>query len=174
MKKTLFLFTLLSFHTIVLAQFNVGINAIFQLPQGNFKNISKLGYGGCAAVGYTFDQRIELSFVYTRYGYPGSSDFLKLNSKTVEAKFFFLSGNSRPYIGCGVGLFTEKFDWKPNPTIIKSNWGFEPKTGVLLNSKLLKNLFVDASVSWLRDNLTHRGPNAINFSAGLKYMINLK
>ena len=94
-----------------------------------------------------------------------------LNSKTAEAKFFFLNGNTRPYIGCGVGLFTEIFDSSPFPKQIENSWVLEPKIGVLLDSKVLKNLFVDASVSYLRDDLTHRGPNAFNLAIGLKYLI---
>lgn len=174
MKKILFLSAFLCVQIFVHAQFNVGGNAILQFPQGDFKNISKFGYGGNASVGYTFDQRIDLSFVYTNYWYGESIGEFNLNSKTVEAKFFFLNGITRPYIGCGVGLFTEIFEGDPFPRQIENNWGVEPKIGALFDSKVLKKLFIDASLSWLRDDLTGRGPNAINLSVGLKYMIDFK
>jgi outer membrane protein W len=147
MKKIFCLFVFLCIQSIGHSQFNVGANAILQLPQGHFKNISKLGYGGSASIGYTFAQRVDLSFVYTRYEYTSSADFFKLNSKTVEAKFFFLNGNTRPYIGCGVGLFSETFVSDTFPRQTENNWGFEPKAGILLDSKLMKDLFVDGSIS---------------------------
>lgn len=174
MKKFLFLLVFLCVQIFVHAQFNVGGNAILQIPQGDFKNFSKLHYGGSVSVGYTFDQRIDLSFVYTRYGYTISRDFYNLDSKTAEAKFFFLKGITRPYIGCGVGLITEIFELEPFPRQIENSWGVEPKIGVLFDSKTLRNLFVDTSLSWLRDDLTGRGPNAINLSVGLKYMIDFR
>lgn len=175
MKKVLFLFAFLGIQSFVQAQLNIGGNAILQLPQGQFKNISKFGYGGSASIGYTFAQRVDLSIVYTSYGYTGAlgQDF-RLNSKTVEAKFFFLNGNTRPYIGCGVGRFTEVFNMDPFPRREENRWGLEPKAGVLTESKMIKNLFIDASASWLRDDLTKLGPKALNLAIGLKYMIDFK
>ncbi len=174
MKKILFLLFFLFVQIFVHAQFNIGGNAILQLPQGDFKNISKLGYGGSASVGYTFAKRFDLSFVYTRYGYSGSIDFFKLNSKTAEVKFFFLTGRARPYIGCGVGIFTEFFEYLSFPRQTDNRWGIDPKIGVLLDTRILKNLFINASISYLRDDLTHRGPNALDMTVGLQYMFDFK
>jgi len=176
MKKILFLFIFLGVQSFVQAQFNVGGNAILQFPQGHFKNISTLSYGGSVSFGYSFAQRLELSLVYTGYGYKGGlSQGFSLNSKTVEAKFFFLNGNTRPYIGCGVGRFTETFDnIGMFPKQIENKWGLEPKAGVLMDSKMLRNLFVDASLSWFRDDFSERDLNAFNLAVGLKYMLDFK
>lgn len=170
MKKILLLFAFFCTQTIVHAQFNVGGNAILQLPQGNFKQATSLAYGVNASLGYTFDQRVDLSIAYSTYLYNSNPEF-GLNSKTVEIKFFFLNGNSRPYIGCGVGKFSKTITSSILPKYIENVWGFEPKAGILLDSKMLRNLFVDASVSYLNAKTKFNAPKAFNLSVGLKYMI---
>lgn len=119
-------------------------------------------------MGYTFDQRVDFSFVYTTYMYNSISEF-GLNSKTAEAKFFFSNNNIRPYIGCGVGLFSKSITTNDLPAYKEDVWGYEPKVGVLLDSKILKNLFVDASVSYMYAKTKFNAPKAINVAVGLKY-----
>ena len=94
MKKILFLFAFFSVQCLVYAQFNVGVNAILQFPLADFRQMSTFSLGGSASVGYTFAQKIDLSLVYTSYGYSGPINDFSLNSKTVESKFFFLNGNA--------------------------------------------------------------------------------
>ena len=173
MKKILFLLAFLCVQTFSQAQFNVGANGILQFLQGDFKQETPLAYGGSVSVGYTFDQRVDLSLVYTTYMYNSRQEF-GLNSKTVEAKFFFLKENTRPYIGCGVGLFSKSITTGNLPVYKENVWGFEPKAGVLLDSKILKNLFVDTSVSFMYANTKFNSPKAFNLAAGLKYMIDWK
>lgn len=172
MKKLFFIFIFFCFRTVVCAQFNVGLNAIGQLPQGEYKKLSDFGYGGSASVGYIFAQRIDLSFVYSIYNYKSMINSFRLNSKTANAQFLFWKGNTHPYLGCGVGIFTEILDSPPIPKQTENSWGFEPKAGILINSEFIKKLHVDIAASWLRADLTQRGPNAINLSIGLKYYIN--
>ncbi|MDP3431815.1 MAG: OmpW family outer membrane protein [Bacteroidota bacterium] len=173
MKKILFLLAFLCVQTFSQAQFNVGANGILQFLQGDFKQETSLAYGGSVSVGYTFDQRVDLSLVYTTYMYNSRQEF-GLNSKTAEAKFFFFKESTRPYIGCGVGIYSKSITSDDLPKYIENVWGFEPKAGVLLDSKILKNLFVDASVSYMYANTKFNSPKAFNLSAGLKYMIDFQ
>ncbi len=175
MKKFILLFVLLSVQIVSYSQLNVGANAILHFPTGDYDNLSKFGYGGNASLGYTFGQRVELSIVYSRYVYTkwAKKEF-SLNSKTVEAKYYILTGKTRPYFGCGVGRATETFSLYQFGTMTYNFWLVEPKIGALFNSGMLNNLFVDTSVSWLRADLEGRGPNAINISVGLKYFVNFK
>jgi len=169
MKKILLLFAFLWVQTFVHAQFNVGANAIVQFPQGDFKFSSLVSYGGSASVGYTFDQRVDLSFVYTAYFYDMHN--FDINSKMVEAKFFFFNGNARPYIGCGVGIFSKTIPFRYAPQERENVWGYEPKVGILLDSKMLRNLFIDASVTYFKANTKFNDPQAFNVAVGLKYMM---
>jgi len=108
--------------------------------------------------------------VYTTYMYNSRIEF-GLNSKTAEAKFFFFSGNTRPYIGCGVGLFSKSITTNYLPEYTEDVWGYELKVGVLLDSKILRNLFVDASVSYMYARTKYNAPKALNVAVGLKYYI---
>lgn len=173
MKKLIFLLIFLSFQSVVQAQFSVGINAIAQFPHGYYKNISDFGYGASASVGYSLTQRIDLSLIYSIYDYTGPINAFKLNSKTAEVRFFLLNGNTRPYLGCGVGIFSETFNSPPIPKQTENKWGVEPKAGIQLKSGIVKNLYIDTYASWLRADLKQRGPNAINLSGGLKYFIDI-
>lgn len=175
MKKIILFFTFLSVQIVSYSQLNVGANAILHFPTGDYDNLSKFGYAGSTSIGYTFGQRLDLSLVYSLYFYSGlNADFLHVNSKTVEAKYYILTGNTRPYFGCGFGQYTYTFDLPPFVKTTDNKWGIEPKIGALFDSGMLDNLFVDTSISWLRADLEGRGPNAINISAGLKYMIDFK
>lgn len=178
MKKILFLLTFVCVQTIVYAQLNVGINAIGQLPQSNFKQMSNFGYGGSISLGYTFAKRVDLSVVYSIFDYTGTVKGLNLDSKTAEIRFFFLTGNTRPYLGCGLGQYHKinKIQINNSPTIDQeeSESGFEPKIGVLFDSRMLKRLFFDASISYLKTNLKINTPEGVNLSLGLKYMFDFK
>ena len=173
MRKIVLLLAFLGAQTFVHAQFNVGANAILQLHQGDFKQATSLAYGGNASLGYTFDQMVDLSLVYSTYWYNSNPEF-GLNSKTVEIKFFFLNWSSRPYIGCGVGKFSKTITSSILPKYIENVWGFEPKAGILLDSKMLRNLFVDASVSYLNAKTKFNAPKAFNIAVGLKYIIDFR
>jgi len=173
MKKNLLLLSFLCIQTIVHAQFNVGSNFILQFPFSDFKQMSPISFGGCASVGYTINKRVDLSLVYSIYNYSGASE-LGLDSKTVETKFFFLHGNTRPYIGCSVGAFTKTINSNILPKYTENVWGFEPKLGGLFYPKILKNLFVDASISYLNANTKFNAPRAVDLSVGLKYYLNTK
>ena len=170
MKKIIFLFAFLCIQSIGYSQLNFGANGILHFPVADFKLESNLVIGGAASIGYTFDKRLDLSLVYTLYNYSSGSAF-GLNSKTVEAKFFFLNGDTRPYIGCGVGSFRKSITSSLLPKYVEDVWGFEPKAGILLDSKSLKDLFVDVSVSYMYAKTKFNAPKAFNLAVGLKYMI---
>ena len=57
---------------------------------------------------------------------------------------------------------------------IENVWGFEPKAGILLDSKILKNLFFDASISYMYARTKFNAPKAVNIAVGLKYMMDWK
>ena len=173
MKKILLLLTLFSVQSFAHAQFNIGTNVILQYPFSDFKQMSVLSYGGCASVGYTIEKRVDFSLVYSVYKYNGGSG-LGLTSKTVETKFFFLDGNVCPYIGCGVGIFSKTINSNFLPKYIENVWGFEPKLGALFYSKILKNLFIDASISYLNANTKFNAPRAVDLAVGLKYYLSSK
>lgn len=173
MKKILLLFAILGLQTIVQAQFNVGVNPILQILQGDFKQSTPTAFGGCASVGYTFDQRLDLSIVYSLYKYNNRQE-LGFDSKTLEAKFFFFNENIRPYIGCGVGLYTKTIDFGNLPKKTENVWGFEPKVGILLDSKIVTNLFIDTSVSYINVKTKFNSPQAFNVALGLKYIMEWK
>ena len=173
MKKIICIFAFLCIQYIGYSQFNVGANGILHFPISDFKQESNLILGGAVSVGYTFNQRLDLSLVYSLYNYSSSLDF-GLNSKTVEAKFFFFNGDTRPYIGCGVGSFRKSMTLSLLPKYIENAWGYEPKVGILLDSKTFKNLFIDASASFLYAKTKFNAPKALNLAVGLKYMIGFK
>jgi len=173
MKKILFLLVFLCIQSIGYTQLNFGANGILHFPVADFKLESNLVIGGTASVGYTFDKRLDLSVVYTFYNYSRGSAF-GLNSKTVEAKFFFLNGDTRPYIGCGVGSFRKSITSSLLPKYVEDVWGYEPKAGVLFDSKNLRNLFIDASLSFMYAKTKFNAPKAFNLAVGLKYMIDFK
>lgn len=174
MKKIVFLIAFISIQTLVHAQLNAGADLNFNFPQGTFKNMATFGFGGGVSIGYTFFQRVDLSFVYKAYNYNRMVEDLKINSKSVEAKYFFLTGNIRPYIGCGAGSYNRKY--RAGTMLNKDENGFaiEPKIGVLLDAKIVKNLYLDGSVSYFQFRTEFNEPKAINLAIGVKYYIDFK
>lgn len=156
------------------AQFNVGANINLQLPQKDYKIMSTFGYGGSVSMGYNFKQTVDLSFVYSIFDYTGMIKGLCLNSKTAELKFFLLKKTIRPYIGCGAGMYQKVNKISSTIIVVKNDWGLEPKIGLLLDSKILTDLFVDTSVSYFKTKIKHNTPEAFNLSIGLMYMIDFQ
>lgn len=161
-------------------QLSLGGNLNVNLPQGDFGDEFKTGYGATATVRYGLNERINIGLNLGIQAFNGKANHLFYEDASVRFvpitgvfEFNLLTGKLKPYLGADLGLYNYKVKYKGGSvgTYEKSetDLGMAPTFG--LNFGMADNLDLNFNIKY--HVVFNEGTNAtfIGLGAGLIYYL---
>ena len=151
--KKIFLISTIIFLTAfsVKSQIFIGTTGELLAPISKFKDEVKYGVGGNFLLGYTINQKIDVDLEYSHLFFPNTFfDKYRISSVSSKIKYFFNLKYCRPYLSIGAGYYFKKFDLPFSQKYEEKSFGISPSIGILTDSKIIKNLFVNTSLIYIK------------------------
>lgn len=155
-KQIVFLLFILFFGKISVAQFYVGADATVVYPFGHLKSQVDFGYGPKFNLGYSLNEKLDLSFSYEFLDFKTMQLDFRMMSETLNFKYKFEMENYIPYVGVKTGLYHSNLAVPgiiigqsfQNNEKIENAFGIAPMTGVLVNLGNSNNWKLDISTAY--------------------------
>lgn len=147
--KKIFLISIIITITVfsVKSQVFIGTTGELLSPVSKFKDEVKYGAGVNFILGYSINQKIDVDLEYSHLFFPNTFfDKYKISSYSSSIKYFFNLKNCSPYLSIGAGYYLKKIDLILSQKYEEKSLGICPSIGILTNSKILKNLFVNTNL----------------------------
>ncbi|HEX2963099.1 MAG: outer membrane beta-barrel protein [Bacteroidota bacterium] len=144
------------------SQMFVGIQAGTAIPTGDLSDNAKLGWGGQGNFEYLATPNLSLMATVGYYLWGAKNDLLGLADFTfstipvlIGAKYLFMQGDLRPYVGADLGIHFLKTKISSNINIFGSNleesnteskFGFAPMAGLRMH--MPPNVDLDLNISY--------------------------
>lgn len=144
------------------SQLFVGIQAGTAIPTGDLSDNAKLGWGGQGNFEYLATPNLSLMATVGYYLWGAKNDLLGLADFTfstipvlIGAKYLFMQGDLRPYVGADLGIHFLKTKISSNINIFGSNleesnteskFGFAPMAGLRMH--MPPNVDLDLNISY--------------------------
>ncbi|MBE9467639.1 MAG: hypothetical protein IMY72_04865 [Bacteroidetes bacterium] len=178
--KKIFLISTIIFLTAfsVKSQFFIGTTGELLAPTSKFQDEIGYGAGWNFLLGYSINKKIDVDLKYSQLFFPNTFyDKYRISSISSSIKYFFNLKNCRPYLSIGAGYYLKKFDLFFSLKYEEKSLRICPSIGILADSKILKNLFVNTSLTYIKSvhiisqNMDYHSKkiDLFNFNVGLLY-----
>ena len=178
--KKIFLISTIIFLTAFSVKSQIFIETTGELlsPVSKFKDEVNYGAGGNFLFGYSINQKFDVDFEYSHLFFPNTFfNKYRISSYSSSIKYFFNLKNCRPYLSIGAGYYLKKIDLILSQKYEEKSLGICPSIGILTDSKILKNLFVNTSLTYIKTlhiisqdvTFSSKQIELINFNVGFLY-----
>ncbi len=170
MKRLLILLFLLS-SNILFAQFSVGGSVNVSFPPHADPGIYDHTIGAVLTLGYEPTAHIKFQINGERQWVTSLMEEHRIHTITGEAKYIFLDGKARPFIGFGGGYAFENYEF-PLDFGSVSNEGYllGPTIGFIADLGFIKKAFIEIKISYDK-YFFYEKLDFIKGSVGLVYKI---
>ena len=170
MKHLLILLFLLS-GKILFAQFSVGSSINVSFPPQSEPGIYDHSIGAVLHLGYEPTTHIKLQVNGERQWVTSLMEKHRINTISGEAKYIFLKGRARPFIGFAGGYAFENYEWPLDfGSVHNEGYLLSPTIGFIANLGFIKNALIEIKISY--DNYFFQEKlDFIKGSVGLVYKI---
>ncbi|MFW6272960.1 MAG: outer membrane beta-barrel protein [bacterium] len=172
------LFFILFLGKFSFAQFYFGADVTGAYPLGHLKSQVDFGYGPRLNVGYSLNEKLDISFSYELLNFKTMQPDFKIMSETLSAKYKFNMKKYNPYLGVRAGIYHSKvkvpsfFNGQTIETSQKKEnaFGIAPIAGLIINTgnpeKLKFNISASYSTLKFKNNYQY-----LSLSFGVLYFL---
>jgi opacity protein-like surface antigen len=148
MKKN-FLIVFMIFSVIGLseAQLYTGLNAKMAIPVQHEENVSRYGGGGGILIGYSFHPNADIQMGVNNSWFNSIAEGYQIRSALANVRYYLFRSFVNPYVGIGGGYFHSRIETPLTP-LTENAPGIIPALGILFNTHIHENLFVDTEISY--------------------------
>ena len=146
MKKSTILISIILIFKLSIAQISVSSNASFISTKHS--NLFETGIGGNIAIGILLKDRVNVEVGINNFWLNSAVNNYTLSDLSLNSKYIFLNNNIRPYLAMGIAYYRTKFDQPIGEPYKDYYFGVKPSVGLLIDTKLIDNLFVNVAYSY--------------------------